>query len=143
MVKVGALDDAKANSPYASVTCGETYKMICLGLGFTTDSTLSFSEYAMILRNSGYLSGDGAVTAKIKRYEFCELFNNILGRANYCLDGYYDTNGQEVTAATYGYEDLSPSDAYYRTMMIATSTFKNGRIDIANRIQRNTYDYAN
>ena len=144
MGMVGALDTSKTNgNPYTAVNRGETYKMICLGLGFTNDSTLSFSEYAVILRNSGYLSGDGAVTAKIKRYEFCELFNNILGRSQYCLNGYYDTDGNEVTAETYGYKDLNPGDAYYRTMMLATSTFTNGRIDIRNRIQRNTYDYTN
>jgi hypothetical protein len=114
--------------------------MICLGLGFTSDTELSFSEYATILRNSGYLADDGRVTAKIQRWEFCQLFNAILGRSNYCTEGFYDVNGNEVTAETYGYTDLKPSDSYYRIMMIATSTFKDGRIDLVTRAQRNPLD---
>ena len=143
MAEVGAIDQSKASAnPYATVTRGETYKMICLGLGFTSDTELSFSEYATILRNSGYLSDDGRVTARIARWEFCKLFNAILGRSGYCQNGYLDTNGNEVTAETYGYTDLQPSDSYYRIMMIATSTFTNGKIDLAKRIERNTYDYT-
>ena len=144
MAEVGAIDQNKANAyPHASVTRGETYKMICLGLGFTSDAELSFSEYATILRNSGYLTDDGRVTAKIQRWEFCQLFNAILGRSNYCLNGFYDVNGNEVTAETYGYTDLNPENPYYRIMMIATSTFTNGKIDLVKRIDRNTYDYTN
>jgi hypothetical protein len=144
MTEIGAIDGAKSNAyPEASVTRGETYKMICLGLGFTADTELGFSEYATILRNSGYLTDDGRVTAKIQRWEFCQLFNAILGRSNYCMDGFYDVNGNEVTAATYGYTDLNPEDPYYRIMMIATSTFTNGKIDLGKRIERNTYDYTN
>ena len=139
MASVGAIDSTKANAyPFASVTRGETYKMICLGLGFTKDTGLSFSEYATILRNSGYISGDGAVTARIARYEFCALFNAILGRTNYQL---IDTDGNEVTAETYRYTDLDPSKPYYRTMLIATSTFnKQGRVDLAARAKRNVLD---
>ena len=143
MTAVGAIDGSKPNAnPYASVTRGETYKMICLGLGFTSNTELSFSEYATILRNSGYLEDDGRVTTKIQRYEFCRLFNAILGRSNYCTgpDGYKDTEGNEVTAETYGYTDLKPTDDYYRDMMIATSTFTNGKIDLVRRAQRNSLD---
>ena len=141
MTTKGAIDQSKSNAyPYAAVTRGETYKMICLGLGFTTDTELSFSEYATILRNSGYLSSDGKVTAKITRWEFCALFNAILGRSHYCADGYFDTTGKEVTAETYGYKDLDPNDPYYRIMMIATSTFTNGKIDLNKRAQRNPLD---
>ena len=145
MAKVGAIDRSKSNAyPYASVSCGETYKMICLGLGFTTDTELSFSEYAAILRNSGF-PANGGVTSKIQRYQFCELFNAILGRSEYCEgeDGYIDVNGEEVTAETYGYTDLKSTDSYYRTMMIATSTFTDGKIDRAKRMERNTYDFKN
>ena len=143
MATVGAITGTKAN-PYVAVTRGETYKMICLGLGFTTDSDLNFSEYATILRNSGYLEDDGRVTAKIQRWEFCELFNGILGRSGYCADGFRDIYGNEVTAETYGYVDLSSEDSrIYRAIMIATSTFTNGKIDLEKRIARNTYDYNN
>ena len=122
------------------VTRGETYKMICLGLEFTTDTSLDYSEYAKILHNSGYLTNDGRVTATITRWEFCELFNAILGRSEYCTDGYYDTKGNEVTAETYGYTDLMSSDPYYRTMMIATSTFTGEKIDLEKRARRNPLD---
>ena len=144
MASLGAIDAAKPlANPNVAVSRGETYMMICLGLGFTTDADLDFSEYATILRNSGYLAGDGRVTATIQRWEFCELFNAILGRSDYCLDGFYDLSGNEVTAETYGYTDLSLSDDYYRIMMIATSTFTDGKIDLAKRMDRNTYDYTN
>ena len=145
MAEVGAINKNKSNAyPLASVTRGEAYKMICLGLGFTSDTELSFSEYATILRNSGYLADDGRVTAKIQRWEFCQLFNAILGRSNYFPDGkFIDTEGNEVTAETYGYSDLKPSDSYYRIMMIATSTFTNGKIDLEARMERNTYDFTN
>lgn len=143
MAEVGAIDRNSANAyPYASVSSGETYKMICLGLGFTKDTSLDYSDYKAILSNSN-LPANSSVTSKIQRYQFCELFNAILGRSNYCQDGCFDTNGNEVTAETYGYTDLKPSDSYYRTMMIATSTFTNGKIDLEKRIERNTYDYTN
>lgn len=134
----GAIDDTqqKAN-PYASVTRGETYKMICLGLGFTTDSNLSYSKYAELLRNWEILENENAVTGKIQRHEFCALFNRILGRADYPLE---DAQGREITAADYGYTDLDSTAPYYKTMMIATSTFTNGKIDIAARQQRNVLD---
>lgn len=144
MASIGAIDATKTRAyPEAPVSRGETYKMICLGLGFTNDATLNYSEYATILRNSGYLTDDGRVTAKIQRWEFCQLFNAILGRSNYCLNGFYDVNGNEVTAETYGYTDLSASDDYYRIMMIATSTFTGEKIDLEKRMDRNTYDYTN
>lgn len=144
MAQMGAIDGGQTNGrPYASVTRGETYKMICLGLGLTNDTSLRLSEYAAILRNRGYDAPAGTVTGTIRRWEFCQLFNAILGRSNYCLDGYFDTKGNEVTADTYGYTDLKPSDSYYRIMMIATSTFTNGKIDLEKRMERNTYDYNN
>ena len=137
MVKVGALDDAKANSPYASVTCGETYKMICLGLNFTNDTSLNYSEYAALLRNYD-LPANGSVTATIKRWEFCELFNAILGRSDYEL---VDAAGNKITPATYGYTDLSEDDLYYEIMMIATSAFEGEKVSLEKRMERNTYDY--
>ena len=138
MATVGAIDGAKANAyPEVSVTRGETYKMICLGLGFTTDSSLSFSEYATILRNSGFISGDGRVTEKIQRWEFCALFNAILGRTGFELK---DASGNVITHETYNYTDLDPSQHYYETMLIATSTFTNGKVDLAKRAQRNPLD---
>ena len=137
MAAQGAIKIKPNAYPHVQVSRGETYKMICLGLGFTEDADLGFSDYAAILRNSGFISGDGAVTAKIKRYEFCELFNAILGRTNYEL---IDTTGKPVTHESYGYIDLDPSASYYETMLIATSTFTDGRVDMTKRAQRNPLD---
>ena len=80
------------------------------------------------------------MTSKIQRYQFCELFNEILGRNGYQL---IDTNGNEVTHETYKYTDLDPSATYYKTMLIATSTFTNEKVDLAERMKRDTYDYKN
>lgn len=140
MVEVGAIDGAKSRAyPLTSVSCGETYKMICLGLGFTKDASLDYSDYAAILCNSGF-TAEGGVTSKIQRYQFCELFNEILGRSGYSL---IDTNGNEVTHETYKYTDLDPNATYYKTMLIATSTFTNEKVDLAERMKRDTYDYKN
>ena len=142
MAQVGAIDGGQTNGlPYAAVSRGETYKMICLGLGLTNDTSLRLSEYAAILRNRGYDAPAGTVTGAIRRWEFCELFNSILGRSNYKL---IDTQGNTVTHQTYNYTDLDPSAHYYNTMLIATSTFDEyGRVDLLNRMERNKYDYDN
>ena len=137
MVKVGALDESKANVPDASVTCGETYKMICLGLGFTQDTNLDYSQYAAILGNYK-LPADRRVTATIKRWEFCELFNDILGRSDCVLE---DADGNEITPETYNYTDLKKGDSYYEIMMIATSAFEGRTVSLEKRMERNTYDY--
>ena len=122
--------------PYASVTRGETYKMICLGLGFTDDPNLRPSEYAAILNNADVPTVDGSVNSTIKRYEFCAMFNNILGRTYGEL---YDTDGKKVTHETYGYTDLDPSKDYYNTMLIAASTF-NDEGQVTARKDRNELD---
>lgn len=130
--------------PDAQVTRGEVYKLICLGLGFAKDADLSSRNYATILYNSGYISADEAgdikITGKMTRWEFCVLFNNILGRTGAQL---VTKDGTEVTAQTYGYTDLDESAHYYKTMMLATSTFSNGYVDLVNRRERNDLDDFN
>ena len=139
MAQKGAIDSTKDKAyPYVAVTRGETYKMICLGLGYTRDTSLRLSQYAAILENHGFNTPESSVSGTIKRYEFCELFNEILGRTNYSLE--YEP-GKEITPETYGYKDLKTTDSYYRTMMIATSTFKEGKVDVKGRIDRNKFDY--
>ena len=137
MAEMGAIDKRSANAfPNVEVSRGETYKMICLGLKFTDDANLDFSDYAAILENADFISGGSAVTGSMKRYEFCELFNKILGRENYKL---IDVNGEQVNHNTYGYTDLDPSMDYYTTMLIAASTFDEaGRV--TNREDRNVLD---
>ena len=139
MAQKGAIDSTKDKAyPYVAVTRGETYKMLCLGLGYTSDTSLRLSQYAAILENHGFNTPESSVSGTIKRYEFCELFNEILGRTGYSLE--YEP-GKEITPETYGYKDLSISDPYYQTMMIATSAFKEGKVDVKGRIDRNKFDY--
>ena len=69
--------------------------------------------------------------------------NAALRRLCHPVHGSIAVNGEKVTAETYNYTDLKPTDSYYRTMMIATSTFTDGKIDLGKRIQRNTYDFNN
>ena len=78
-----------------------------------------------------------AVTARITRWEFCKLFNAIIGRTNAPL---VDAAGNPITAETYGYTDLSESDPYYEIILRATSTYTNGYVDVAARAKRNPLD---
>lgn len=140
MAEKGAIDTRNDSAfPYAAVKRGETYKMICLGLNFTSDTTLDWSDYAKILKNSGYISGDGAVTQTLTRGEFCELFNIITGRSNAPLK---DANGIAITAETYGYQDLTEGDPYYDVMLRATSIYSNGfaYVDLEKRFNTDRND---
>ena len=58
----GALNAEEGENvqPYVSVTRGETFKIVALGLGFTSDTTLSYAEYANLLYELGYIIGDGS-----------------------------------------------------------------------------------
>lgn len=137
----GAFPNKAKVYPGAQVTRGEAYKLICLGLGFTRETELNGRDYGAILYNLGYISVDEAsevkASGKITRWEFCVLFNNILGRSGAKL---VTKDGTVVTAETYGYTDLSESDRYYEAIMIATSTFKDGYVDLANRRDRSDLD---
>jgi hypothetical protein len=125
--------------PYAVVSKGEVYKIICLGYGLTTDGSLSYTEYATILMNAGYISEiSDDLTAAILRYEFCEIVNKITGRDQYEL---VDKDGNVITAEDYGFTDLDDLDESIRkTMLIATSNFANGYVDLAGRADRDELD---
>ena len=139
MEQVGAIDGRQENGyPNAPVSRGEAYKMICLGLRFTDDANLRNSQYATILRNHGFNTPEGTINGDILRWQFCQLFNDILGRTDYKL---VDAQNNPVTHETYNYTDLDPSADYYNTMLIAASTFKDGVV--VKRMERNTYDYTN
>ena len=132
--------------PYVAVTRGEAFKIIALGLGFTTDTTLSNDEYANLMFKLGYIvgdeSGDLNVGGTITRAEFCTIYNNIIGRENALL---IDADGNEITAETYGFTDLSSDIWYYPIMLRATSAYDDdGYVDIAKRgIRNNLDDYGN
>lgn len=135
----GAIRTGTKSYPLTKVTRGETYKMICLGLGFTTDADLAFSDYATILYNNGYIDAEGRekVTAKIVRWEFCDIFNRIIGRSYASLS---TSSGLNISASTYGYTDLLETAHYYEIMLRATSCYSNGYVDLNNRIDRNDLD---
>ena len=132
--------------PYVAVTRGEAFKIVALGLGFTSDTTLSHAGYANLLYELGYIVGDGSgnldVESTITRAEFCTMYNRIIGRENALL---VDGDGNEITAETYGFTDLNSGKWYYEAMLRATSAYDDdGYVDVAKRgIRNNLDDYGN
>lgn len=138
----GAFSDESNVYPYAAVTRGETFKIICLGLGFSDKTDLSYDDYAAILYNAGYIQGDENgnlnIDNLITRAEFCTIYNKIIGRDKAKL---VTADGTDVTADTYGFTDLKESKWYYETMLRATSAYDDdGYVDITLRNQRNVLD---
>lgn len=129
-------------NPYATVTRGETFKIVCLGLGLSVKSNLSYRDYASILYNEGYVLGNGAgdlqIDKLITRAEFCTIYNRIIGRDNALLE---TADGEAVTADTYGFTDLDSDKWYYDIMLRATSAYdENGFVDLSLRNRRNDLD---
>lgn len=141
---MGGLADAENIYPDTAVTRGEAFKLVCIGLSFTEDTTLSNDEYAQILYNAGFISGDEngdlMVGSTLQRAQFCSIYNTIIGRADAKL---VTADGTEVAAETYGYTDI-PTDAwYYKTMVRATSAYKDSFVDLDLRGVRNELDDYN
>lgn len=138
----GAFAQASNVYPYVAVTRGETFRIICLGLGFTDKTGLSYDYYAALLYNAGYIQGDENgnlnVWNLITRAEFCSIYNNIIGRKDAKL---VTADGTEITAETYGFTDLDERKWYYETMLRATSAYDDdGYVDIELRNHRNVLD---
>ena len=138
----GAFAQGDSVYPYVAVTRGETFKIICLGLGFTDKTDLSYDDYAALLYNAGYIQGDENgnlnVWNLITRAEFCSIYNNIIGRKDAKL---VTADGTEITAETYGFTDLDERKWYYETMLRATSAYDDdGYVDIELRNHRNVLD---
>lgn len=138
----GAFAGGSSVYPYVDVTRGETFKIICLGLGFSENTGLSYEDYAAILQKAGYIQGDENgdlnIWKLITRAEFCTIYNRIIGRDKAKL---VTADGAEITAKTYGFNDLKESKWYYETMLRATSAYDdNGYVDIELRNQRNVLD---
>lgn len=134
---------AEDANPLEVVTRGEVFKMVALGLGFTTDSYDSNDSYGGILVDNGYIIGDGPSqvlnsSASMTRAEFCTMINRIIGRTGALL---VDTNGSVVDADYYGYTDLdSNDDWYYYEVLRATSAYNdNGYVDPNKRGTRNDF----
>lgn len=138
----GAFTGGGSVYPYVDVTRGETFKIICLGLGFSENTGLSYEDYAAILQKAGYIQGDENgdlnICKLITRAEFCTIYNRIIGRDKAKL---VTADGVEITAETYGFNDLKESKWYYETMLRATSAYDDdGYVDIELRNQRNVLD---
>lgn len=138
----GAFASGSNVYPYVPVTRGETFKIICLGLGFSDKTDLSYDDYAAVLYNAGYIQGDENgnlnIWDLITRAEFCTIYNKIIGRDT---AGLMTADGTEITAETYGFTDLDENQWYYETMLKATSAYDDdGYVDIALRNQRNVLD---
>lgn len=128
--------------PYTYITRGETFKIMCTGLGFTDDATLTLDDYAQIMYNSGYIEGDENgdlnVYDLITRAECCTIYNRVIDRENARLE---TADGTEITAETYGFTDLSEGQWYYETMLRATSAYdEDGYVDLELRGVRNNLD---
>lgn len=143
LVSKNALDTSTGRCYAESdIKRGEAFKLVCLGLGFTKDATLTYEQYAKILLDAGVIEGydDGSLGLddNITRAQFCKIYNVIIGRDDASL---VTADGQEITAMTYGFEDLRPSKWYYEDMLRATSAYdENGYVDIAKRAVRNNLD---
>lgn len=138
----GAFAGGDSVYPYVDVTRGETFKIICLGLGFSEKLNLSYEDYAAILKKAGYIKGDENgnlnIWKMITRAEFCTIYNRIIGRDKAKL---VTADGTEITAETYGFKDLDDSKWYYKTMLKATSAYDDaGYVDIELRNKRNVLD---
>ena len=70
------------------------------------------------------------------------MYNRIIGREYAML---IDSNGNDITAETYGFTDLDPDKWYYEIMLRATSAYSDeGYVDVAKRgIRNNLDDYEN
>lgn len=141
----GAFPVAENVYPYVQVTRGEAFKIICLGLGFVEDTTLSNNQYADFLYSAGYIQGDENgdlnVDGMITRAEFCTMYNRIIGREFALLE---TKSGDAITAETYGFTDLDSEKWYYQAMVRATSAYDDGGfVDVNLRGIRNDLDDYN
>lgn len=151
----GAYDDIDYTvSGYAYPTRGEVAKLVVKGLGltlqqgaikFTDISGTEFEQYINIMTSNGYMQGNGDGTFRpedsMTRAEFCSMFNNVTGRANYEL---IDTEGSLVTPDTYYIVDLDTAASWQvEAMMLGTSAFTDDKkVDVLTRIEniRNKLD---
>lgn len=128
--------------PEQHITRGETFKLVCLGLGFTTDDTLTVSDYGNILKDAGAIEGyeDGSLRLEdiLTRAQFCTMYNRVIGRDKKSL---LTADGEKITAATYGFTDLEEDKWYYEDVLKATSAYdEDGNVDLAKRGVRNSLD---
>lgn len=138
--------DIGAVKPEADITRGEAFKLFCVALEITDDTSLSYDAYGKILKDSGFVVGfnddssDLQLANILTRAQFCSIYNKILGRDTLGLEM---VDGTEVNPETYGFTDIA-NDWAYGVVLRATSAYNdNGLIDISLRNERNQLDDYN
>ncbi len=137
-----------------SVTRGEVAKLVVCGLNLSNTTETSFEDiadnpykpYIEIMNAYGYMNGDSdtefAPDRVMSRAEFCQMFNNIIGRNDMGLEA---ADGTIVTPETYYIVDLGDKqDWVVNAMLKATSAYDgHGYVDIDTRLAniRNTLDH--
>lgn len=134
-----------------AVTRGEVAKLLAYGLGLTKTGETEFTDiadsqyksYIETVVDYGYMSGTSDTTFEpdrvMTRAEFCQMFNNVIGRTDM---GLVAQDGTTVTPELYSIVDI---DGHWAedAMLKATSAYDdNGLIDTETRIAniRNVLD---
>lgn len=138
------------------ITRGEVAKLLVLGLNLDSNEAVAtgmsdvegnkYETYIDIVYGYGYMAGrtDGTFGADqyMTRAEFCQMFNNVIGRTDM---GLTTADGEEVTVETYSIVDLAGHWAE-AAMLKATSAYDNaGNVDLDIRLAniRNVLDNYN
>lgn len=142
LCSVGAFDE-RATVNAGPITRGQIAKFIACALqlnltsetNFTDIESHPYKEYIQKVYRYGYMSGKSDTTfepnAYMTRAEFCQLFNNILGKSELDLIA-LDENGNEYEIVPEDYHitdmsHLSKSDWKYKACMKATSAFNSDK----------------
>lgn len=155
LVSVGGFDP---NVPIKTepITRGQVAKLVAcaLKLNLTTETPFTdidnnqYKEYIEKVYAYDYMHGQSstkfAPDSIMTRAEFCNLFNNIIGRNDMGLTA-IDENGEEyeVTAETYCFIDMKPRHWAYEVCLKATSAYDaDGLVDVVTRLAniRNVLD---
>ena len=145
-VSVGGLD-AEGSIPLGDVSRGLVAKLVSHALRLNLTDEVPFSDvsgnpYEEDIKKVyayGYMKGVSkdsfAPDDIMTRAEFCQLFNNIIGRDKMGLTALdEDGNKYEVTAEDYSFVDMSPSHWAYETCLKATSAYDdNGYVSMSKR----------
>jgi len=116
---------------------------------FTDISGHVYEEYIKKVYRYGYMKGQSedsfAPDDIMTRAEFCNLFNNIIGRNSMGLKA-LDEDGNEytITAEDYYFVDMDPDHWAYEICLKATSAYnEDGHVDVVTRTAniRNVLDH--
>lgn len=143
---VGGLD-SEGSIPLGDVNRGLVAKLVSHALKLSLSEDVPFTdvegnEYAEDIKKVyayGYMNGVSkdkfAPEEIMTRAEFCQMFNNIIGRNDMGLTALdKDGNEYEITAADYSFVDMSPKHWAYEVCLKATSAYDDdGYVSIAKR----------